>query len=213
MGRNDELDFAKLNAIVNIQTVLRHYGIDWLRKVGRDLRGRCPIHQGNRPDSFSVNLDRNVFHCFSCQASGGVLNLVASMENCSIREAALKLNETLVFQEASVNAAQPKTPSRCRSERDGCLVNRPLDFELRGVDRGHPYLAFRDICLETATVFGVGYYGGAGIMTGRVVIPMHNATGQLVAYAGRSIDGREPRYRVPFGFHKSLELFNAHRVT
>ncbi|HEV2174869.1 MAG TPA: toprim domain-containing protein, partial [Nitrospira sp.] len=36
--------------------------------------------------------------------------------------------------------------------------------------------------------------------------------GELVAYAGRSIDGSEPRYKFPAGFHKSLELFNLHRV-
>ena len=34
----------------------------------------------------------------------------------------------------------------------------------------------------------------------------------IVAYAGRAIDGSEPRYRFPAGFHKSLELFNLHRV-
>jgi DNA primase len=44
------------------------------------------------------------------------------------------------------------------------------------------------------------------------VIPIHNPAGELVAYAGRSIDGSEPRYKFPAGFHKSLELFNLHRV-
>jgi len=50
-------------------------------------------------------------------------------------------------------------------------------------------------------------------MTGRVVIPVHNAEGKLVAYAGRGIDGAEPKYRFPKGFKKSLELFNLHRAT
>ena len=49
-------------------------------------------------------------------------------------------------------------------------------------------------------------------MQNRFVIPIHNANGELVAYAGRSIDGSEPRYKFPAGFHKSLELFNLHRV-
>jgi DNA primase len=49
-------------------------------------------------------------------------------------------------------------------------------------------------------------------MQGRVVIPIHNEKGELVAYAGRSIDGSEPRYKLPAGFHKSLELFNLHRA-
>lgn len=49
-------------------------------------------------------------------------------------------------------------------------------------------------------------------MSGRVVIPIHNAAGELVAYAGRAIDGSEPRYKLPAGFRKSQELFNLHRA-
>jgi DNA primase len=44
------------------------------------------------------------------------------------------------------------------------------------------------------------------------VIPVHNREGELVAYAGRAIDGSEPRYKFPTGFHKSMELFNLQRV-
>jgi DNA primase len=49
-------------------------------------------------------------------------------------------------------------------------------------------------------------------MHGRVVFPIHNEQGELVAYAGRAIDETEPRYKFPAGFHKSLELYNLHRV-
>src|SRR2546426_11510116 len=49
-------------------------------------------------------------------------------------------------------------------------------------------------------------------MSGRVVIPIHDECGRLVAYAGRSVDGREPRYRFPAGFGKSQVLFNFHRA-
>ena len=49
-------------------------------------------------------------------------------------------------------------------------------------------------------------------MNGRIVIPIHNERGELLAYAGRSIDNSEPRYKLPAGFHKSLELFNLHSL-
>ena len=45
-----------------------------------------------------------------------------------------------------------------------------------------------------------------------MVIPIHNDRGELVAYAGRSIDDSEPKYKLPTGFHKSLELFNLDRA-
>ena len=41
---------------------------------------------------------------------------------------------------------------------------------------------------------------------------IHNAAGELIAYAGRVIDGEEPKYRFPAGFRKSLVLFNLHRA-
>ena len=53
-------------------------------------------------------------------------------------------------------------------------------------------------------------------MKGRVVIPIWNVQGELVAYAGRW-PGNEPpegegKYKLPPGFHKSLEVFNLHRA-
>src|SRR5581483_6500368 len=65
---------------------------------------------------------------------------------------------------------------------------------------------------EIAQKFGVGFFSRRGSMHDRIVIPIHNAKGELVAYAGRSIDGSEPRYKFPAGFHKSTELYNLHRV-
>ena len=52
-------------------------------------------------------------------------------------------------------------------------------------------------------------------MRGRIVVPIHNREGQLVAYMGRwpgDPPPGEPRYKLPKGFLKSLELFNAHRA-
>ena len=37
----------------------------------------------------------------------------------------------------------------------------------------------------------------------RLIIPIHNEAGQLVAYCGRSLDGTGPRYKFPAGFAKS----------
>jgi hypothetical protein len=50
-------------------------------------------------------------------------------------------------------------------------------------------------------------------MSGRIVFPIKNPKGQLVAYAGRSIDGTEPEYKFPAGFRKRLELWNLSEVT
>ena len=66
---------------------------------------------------------------------------------------------------------------------------RPLQFRLRGVDSRHPYRRARGIWEQTADIFGIGFYGGPGLMSRRVVIPIHNELGGLVAYCGRALDG------------------------
>ena len=45
-----------------------------------------------------------------------------------------------------------------------------------------------------------------------MVIPIQNERGQLLAYAGRSIDGTGPKYKLPTDFAKSRVLFNLHRA-
>jgi DNA primase len=49
-------------------------------------------------------------------------------------------------------------------------------------------------------------------MAGRVVIPIHDGKGNLLAYAGRALGKEEPKYLLPGGFHKHLVLYNLHRI-
>jgi DNA primase len=153
-------------------------------------------------------LSSNIFHCFSCGAGGTVLDLVAAMEGCSLREAARKLADETSVPCAAAPAVD--TPKATVTRKSTSLS--PLRFTLRSIDRAHPYLAGRGITAATAEVFGIGFYRGPGILSGRLVIPIHNAAGQLVAYCGRSLDGSQPRYRFPSGFAKSAVLFNLHRA-
>src|SRR5580700_10744096 len=87
------VDFKAIKAAVSMQAVLDRYQINWLRKSGDELRGRCPIHQGEGQNTFHVHLAKNAFNCFSCKARGNVLDFVAAMEKCSVRDAGLKLQE------------------------------------------------------------------------------------------------------------------------
>jgi len=208
------VDFKAVKAAVNFPSVLDHYQVNWLRRKGDELRGRCPIHQGEGLSSFHVNSSKNAFHCFSCKAHGNVLDFVAAMEKCSVRDAAIKLAEWFTVSAEPVAATEKKkltNPGRGVRDTE-TAINKPLTFQLKSVDSSHPYISERGISKETAETFGVGFFSGKGSMNGRVVIPIHNEHGELVAYAGRAIDGSEPRYKLPAGFHKSLELFNLHRA-
>lgn len=211
------VDFRAIKQAVSLEAVMRHWGVKGLRRRGDQLEGRCPIHQGERGDSFRANLARNIFHCFACQASGNVLDFVAAIENCSIREAALLLQHWFGTPETAEPAGAIPQPTAAgvmkrklvREEEDR---NPPLRFTLTAVDHDHPYLQKRGIDRLTAIKFGVGFYAGSGLMNGRIVIPIHNEVGGLVAYAGRAPDGRPPKYKLPTGLRKSRELFNLHRA-
>jgi hypothetical protein len=76
----------------------------------------------------------------------------------------------------------------------------------------HPYLISRGVDKATARWFGMGYRHSPGFLGGRIIIPIHNGAGKLVACAGRSDDSSEPKYLFPPGFRKSAELFNLHRA-
>ena len=210
---NDWVDFRAVKAAVSLPEVLRAYGVDWLRsRRPSHLEGRCPIHRGLRPDAFHVSLTKNAFHCFACQAAGNVLDFVAAMEQCSVREAACRLARRF-----GVSAIPPTGMDPAGGEKGNWLgknkgSNPPLPFTLRGIDSSHAFLKHRGVLPRTASHFGVGFYAGRGLMTGRIVVPIHDSQGRLVAYAGRSLDGAPPKYRLPAGFLKSQVVFNFHRA-
>ena len=64
----------------------------------------------------------------------------------------------------------------------------------------------------TPAEFGVGFYAGPGPQSGCIVIPIHNPRGEIVAYAGRSLDDSLPKHKLPLRFRKAVELFNLHRA-
>src|SRR5712691_9777496 len=123
------VDFKAVKSAVTMRMVLDRYQVNWLRKKGEELRGRCPIHQGEGQDTFHVNLSKNAFHCFSCKARGNVLDFVAAMEECSVRDAALRLAEWFAIDGKTTAAGQPQAAKTKAGER-GAQTNKTLTFQL-----------------------------------------------------------------------------------
>jgi DNA primase len=161
-----------------------------------------------------------VCHSGSCVASrggrsgGNVFDFVAALERCSIRDAALILQDWFAVGATPAPRAQIVSSAEGTDASAPKVVdeNKPLAFTLRNIDLGYPYLAERGVAWETANHFGVGLYSGKGFMEGRMVIPIHNEDGILVAYAGRSLGQSGPKYKFPARFRKSHVLFNLHRA-
>jgi DNA primase len=207
------VSFAQVKATVSLRRVLEDYGIlERLRRSGQDhYRGPCPIHQGEGRDAFHGDLGKNAFHCFSCGAGGNVLDLVAHLEQCSLREAAWKLQKWYLAVDFAV-PPRPELPKRGQLVTKKRESNTALSFRLSGLDEAHPYVSARGLSRQTAIHFGIGYYSGPGIMNGRLAIPIHDEQRRLVAYCGRSVTAEDPRYRFPAAFRKSAVVFNYHRA-
>ncbi len=112
------VDFNMIKATVTMEMLVMQYGITNLSRNGDELRGVCPIHLGKSKREFSVNLVKNTFICFAptCKARGNVLDFVAKMEHCTVKDAALKMDEwfNLTEQEAGerVTVTEASLPAR-----------------------------------------------------------------------------------------------------
>ena len=57
-----------------------------LRKAGKNFMGLCPFH-GEKAPSFTVNQDKQMFHCFGCKKGGDVFDFWMAYHSLSFPEA------------------------------------------------------------------------------------------------------------------------------
>jgi len=121
--------------------------------------------------------------------------------------------------------SEPASPEAEPDDNRPRVVNALLNFELKRLDQGHPYLRERKLTPETIAHFGIGFCK-QGMMQDRIAIPLHDTEGSLIGYAGRIVDdakiGKDcPKYLLPgererdgtlYEFRKSRFLFNGHRI-
>ena len=238
MPKSKFVDFKAIKAAITMEQVLDHYGIlDRFKRSGDSLNCPCPIHKGSNPTQFRVSISKNIWNCFSeCKHGGNVLDFIAKMENVSIHAAALKAiewfnldpeamsadadtGETEKAEEAAPApkpAPKPATRTTTTAPAENSVPNKPLNFRLDKLVHEHPYITERGLTLETLVDFGAGYCT-KGTMAERIAIPIHNPEGKIVAYAGRypheTPPEDTPKYKLPPGFKKSLELFNIDRAS
>lgn len=238
MPKSSFVDFKAVKAAITMEAVLEHYGLlDKFKRGSDSLSGSCPIHKGSNPTQFRVSISKNIWNCFSeCKHGGNVLDFIVRMENVSVHAAALKAiewfnldpeamvasgEETEEKDETPKAEAAPKPKSAAKPsskpapEQAGSGPNKSLQFRLDKLEQGHPYLIKeRGLSPETIAEFGIGFCS-KGMMAGLIAIPINNAEGKVVAYAGR-FPGEPPedtpKYKLPPGFRKSLELFNIDRA-
>jgi DNA primase len=144
----------------------------------------------------------------------------------ALRKVAVGLQERYFPERASTRKrAAPAATGLAAPKALPVSVNAPLDFALKDLETDHVCLTDTGLTDRTIAHFGLGYCS-RGMLKGRMAIPLHDADGKLVGYAGRAVDdnlivGRSSEYIFPanrehagrlFKFQKSLLLYNGHRA-
>ena len=233
------IDFNHVKREARFRQILVHYDIEQIGS-GDERRCLCPFHDDTKP-SMTVNLEKGVFccHAASCGEEGNLLEFVALMEGCELRQAAMRIGDICSIDLAPPrrqngrarygNAASVKAKSRAKSKKrkkptkaktkatepvGDDWINKPLTFQLN-LDPDHEYGASRSLSSSVIEQFEMGYCV-RGSMQGRWCVPIHNEDGEIVAYVGRYAADEVPddaeKYKLPKGFHKDLALFNLHRI-
>ncbi len=107
------LDFNDTLARVTVRDVLKSFGIE--AACGRIP---CPIHGGKNQTAFSIN--EHTFCCFSCGASGGLIQLTMHLRDCD-RNGALKY----LCQLAGLPFTEPKRRNS-KAPKRAIPTSRPI---------------------------------------------------------------------------------------
>jgi len=86
MARVPEEEIERLKKEISLERLVAARGIA-LVKTGADLVGLCPFHLDKNTPNLIISPEKNVFHCFACNASGSVIDWVMKIEGLSFRHA------------------------------------------------------------------------------------------------------------------------------
>lgn len=222
-----------------------------LKKSGRNFFGLCPFHPEKTP-SFSVNPEKQIFHCFGCGTGGNVFTFVMQEEGVNFPEAVRILAKRAGIEipepdEQAVGDAQQREALYYANELAQKFYHERL-FAPEG-KAALDYLHGRGFTDEGIRAFGLGYAPDAwdalvnhalgakmkpevlqqaGLLNEResggyydrfrhrLMFPIANLSGKIVAFGGRRLDEDEksPKYinspESPI-YHKSSVLYGLYQ--
>jgi DNA primase len=127
------------------------------KKSGNNLFGICPFHSEKTP-SFSVSMDKQIYHCFGCGKGGGVINFIMEIENLSYPDAV-----GVLAKRAGLTVPDDKVSKETQSKRARILeLNSDAARFFYSVlstpqgEEARKYIAKRGIDKSMVTRFGLG---------------------------------------------------------
>lgn len=132
-----------------------------VKKRGKSFLAVCPFHPDKNP-SMSISQEKQVYHCFSCGASGNVFRFLQEYEKITFQEAVIKLAEKAgikihsaslkpdVSNEISLLYEINKKAARFFYNNLKTLTGKEKEFV-------YSFLKKRNISLRNVIEFGLGY--------------------------------------------------------
>ena len=220
-----------------------------LSPAGRNFKGLCPFHPEKTP-SFIVSPDRRSWHCFGCAEGGDIFTFVMKYENMEFPEALRFLADKAGVPIRSLDPAHQrefgilldinedaknfyaeslqKNAAALEYVHSRGLTDETIkEFELGFSPGGESltlYLIKKGYDVNDAVRAGLIYKTARNMFRdrfeGRIMFPICNSTGKVVAFTGRvfgaqSADADVPKYvnspETPV-FNKSRVLYGLHKT-
>ena len=199
------------SSVDSAEDMLRELGLQNIRPCGDEIQFSCPYpgHKNNdaHPSAF-FNLNKNVFHCFSCGANGSLESLykfitgqeinafsIAELKFNQVNNSAHKITDILKAQEVATNIYQDSILDKYKEI--------PQDM--------YSYLIKRVKNPDIISLFELGY----DKETQKATMPIRNARHQLVGIIGHMPYSKGFKY-LPIlpekGFKKTLFLYGMDKV-
>jgi DNA primase len=225
-----------LGRIDIVELVERHVP---LKRSGREFHACCPFHDEKTP-SFTVSPQKQFYHCFGCGAHGSAIGFLMNYEGLefvdAVEELARQAGLTVPHEASSrprpadglyevLEAASRYYQEQLRAHREatdylkarGLSGEIALEYGIGFAPPGWDNLASRlggeaakQALLERAGMLSQGKNGFFDKFRQRIMFPIHDRRGRVIAFGGRAIGDDGPKYlNSPETelFHKGRELY------
>lgn len=194
-----------------------------LARKGQNYWGCCPFHNEKTP-SFSVNEEKGFYHCFGCGEHGDIISFTMKQGNMDFKSAIAELANMAGLKMPDYKPRDPNVVKREDALFDICeRAAQTYAEKLFTPDAAHAleYVRRRGFTDEEIKKYRIGYapknniiankfaeskflipsglcrrgdYGLYDFFRDKLMFPIFNAHGKIVAFSGRSLDGSEPKY-------------------
>jgi DNA primase len=182
----------------DIVTLLEKYAtiVSGPSSKGEVFLAECPYcgKPSTHRTSFSVNIEKYIWHCFRCGRGGPLTSLISFYAKIPYEAAEDMLEQPLGLRR---EVKKPEEPLK------ECEIPPQSFFTIRA----NRYLEERGIDSRTQIEFGL-YYCNQGRYQGRIIIPVF-FNGKIITFQARTVmPDEEIRYLSPFNAPKSRIWFN-----